>query len=337
MDAQNKQASPSQNQQSQQTDESKLTLEQFISENDKVLTVIGVFIALAAFWLTLPLKTISTFLAFLCIIATFPLFFELYKKLFSAKGTLNLTIFTNIFTLLAGYSIWYVLIEFRRQWKTELSKVVFWTILLTVLYAYRWLAKGKLPKLIEKWIHVLFLNPLDKIISRIQLNIYCREYRKSLEKTDYSTEKKKQALINYKDRLQKVFSMNNEELINSFDSEEARNEREKRNKRNKIIDFLFATTFKVLFLLLLSIYVSRASTQVADYINNKLDVIYESYKQEEQNLANPSPTPVAAPSPENTPVSTPTPQPTSEAAPSPVPTQSITATPTPQNIRQKKR
>lgn len=167
-----------QNQQNQST-ESKLSLEQFISENDKTLAVIGVFIALAALWLTLPLKTISTFLAFLSIIATFPLFFELYKKLWFAKGTLNLIIFTNIFTLLAGYSIWYVLVAFRPQWKTELYKVVFWTLLLTVIISYKKFFNAR----IEKWINRKLIN----LLARLSLRKFKKSEALKLEKFLYES------------------------------------------------------------------------------------------------------------------------------------------------------
>lgn len=47
--------------------------------------------------------------------------------------------------------------------------------------------------------------------------------------------------------------------------------------------------FIVVFLI-----IDYPSKPIADYLNNKLDVIYESYKQEEQKLTTPTPSPEAA-------------------------------------------
>lgn len=113
------------------------SLSAFIIRNEKVLAALGVFVALSAFFISLPLKSLSSFLAFLSLLATLPLIYELAKDLWRSNLSWSLTVFSNVFSLLIGYFIWYLLIAFREEWWGQMHKVVFWGIFLGLLALYR--------------------------------------------------------------------------------------------------------------------------------------------------------------------------------------------------------
>jgi hypothetical protein len=115
-----------------------LSLSEFIIQNDKLLAAIGIFIALAAYWTTLPFKKISAFLALLCLLAVIPLFFEIWRQVLTKKLTLNLIVFINIFTLITGYTFYYLLIGFRPQWQTEMNQLIFWILVLPTWYGLKY-------------------------------------------------------------------------------------------------------------------------------------------------------------------------------------------------------
>lgn len=122
---------------SENSPDSKTSLSTFVGRNEKVLAAVGVFVALSAFFISLPLKSLSTFIAFLSLLATLPLLFELGRDLLRSNNSLSLIVFSNVFSLFVGYFGWYVLIAFREQWWSQMHKVVFWTLFLGLLGLYR--------------------------------------------------------------------------------------------------------------------------------------------------------------------------------------------------------
>jgi len=117
--------------------EKTTSLTEFVTRNDKVLAAIGVFVALSAFFISLPLKSLSSLLALASLVATFPLIYEFARDLLRTKSSWPLLFFSNVFTLFIGYFVWYVLIAFREQWWSQMHKIVFWTIFLGLLALYR--------------------------------------------------------------------------------------------------------------------------------------------------------------------------------------------------------
>lgn len=267
----------------QATEPEKLTLTKFINENEKILAVIGVFIALSAFLTTLPLKTLTTFLSFLCLVATIPLFFELYKKLFKPQKTMNLIVFTNIFSLICGYFVWYVLIAFREQWKTELPKVIFWAVFLPLFILYRRYLAQKLVNLVAylllrtfRLIDFLPWNSLEKRIKNFFI-----EFSRNLKKENLSKIEKIKRRKEEKLRLQKILFDSRQGLL--IMQEEHSNE----IKNSEFASFIFsALIFCILFLT-----VDYLSKPVANYLNEYFDKQSEWYRQEEQKINVPSPTP----------------------------------------------
>src|SRR5687768_2602062 len=93
-----------------------ITLSQFIGDNKDLLTAASVLTALSVFWNNAAVKPVGSYLAFLSLIATVPILFEIYRKADDLKSTWLTVIFTTIFSFLIGYTIWYLLVDFRPQW-----------------------------------------------------------------------------------------------------------------------------------------------------------------------------------------------------------------------------
>jgi uncharacterized membrane protein YbaN (DUF454 family) len=98
-----------------------VSLKDFINDHQKILAVIGVFVALSVFWGNLPLKPISAFVSFLCLAATVPLFLEIARSYDHKKSSWLLVIFINIFFPLMGYTAFFLLVAYREQWRTQIN------------------------------------------------------------------------------------------------------------------------------------------------------------------------------------------------------------------------
>lgn len=187
------------------------------------------------------MKRISTFLAFLSLIAVIPLFFEIWRKIWKRKKTLTLLIFTNIFSLLTGYTFWYILIGFRPQWQTEMRTIVFWTSILTIWYSSKYIGRrfnliSKIPVFLEKYLSLI----VDKVFYFVHIRKQSDEYKKEFKK------------------LQSQYE-----------------------KENTLSDKVFEFFLKVVFVCALIIFSSNLADTFAPKINLKLDQIAEDYKNED--------------------------------------------------------
>jgi hypothetical protein len=128
-------------------EEKPVSLKDFIDDHQKMIAVIGVFMALAVFWSNLPLNQFSSVASFWCLIATTPLYFEIYKNYLQKKSTLSLTIFLNLFTPIMYYTTKYVFIAFRPQWKDHMINLILWIFVIPAWLLYK---KIDIRKKLEK-------------------------------------------------------------------------------------------------------------------------------------------------------------------------------------------
>jgi len=92
-----------------ETDKDKSpTLFDFIEENQRLITVLGVFTALTVFSSNLPLKPFGYVLSFMFMSLTVLLWLELWQKFPTKSGSWRLTVFENVlpFTVLAVIAYW---------------------------------------------------------------------------------------------------------------------------------------------------------------------------------------------------------------------------------------
>jgi len=86
------------------------TLADFINENERIITVLGVLIALTAYFSSSPLKPFGQIFSALLLTLTLFVWFELWGKFPSKMGTSTLFWFENIFslTIFAVVAYWFV-------------------------------------------------------------------------------------------------------------------------------------------------------------------------------------------------------------------------------------
>jgi hypothetical protein len=91
----------------------------FIEQNDKIIQVLGVFIALTAFATILPIKVMGYILAFIFLSCTILIWLELWGR-FPKNGTTALAYFEN-FLVIGGLAlIAYFFLDFRAVWREYL-------------------------------------------------------------------------------------------------------------------------------------------------------------------------------------------------------------------------
>jgi hypothetical protein len=115
----------------------QVTLTEFVEQNHRLITVLGVFTALTMFSSNLPLKPFAYVLSFMFMTLTVLLWLELWGKYPSSPGNWTLTWFENILFLAVLAFIAYWLIAFRDIWDKFLAILLFGLI----LAAFSWLLK----------------------------------------------------------------------------------------------------------------------------------------------------------------------------------------------------
>jgi hypothetical protein len=115
----------------------QVTLAEFVEENQKLITVLGVFTALTIFSSNLSLKPFAHALSFMFMTLSVLLWLELWGKYPSSPGNWTLTWFENILFLTVLAFIAYWLIAFRDIWDKLLAILLFGLI----LAPFSWLLK----------------------------------------------------------------------------------------------------------------------------------------------------------------------------------------------------
>jgi hypothetical protein len=111
---------------------SQITLTDFINENYRILSALGVFTAATVFSANLSLPPFNSWLSFMLMAATVFLWLELVGKFPSGRGSQLLVWFENILTLTTIFLILYWLVAYRSEWRGLLpipvGLVLLWVI-----------------------------------------------------------------------------------------------------------------------------------------------------------------------------------------------------------------
>ncbi|MGQ0722236.1 MAG: hypothetical protein ACT4PE_11805 [Candidatus Eiseniibacteriota bacterium] len=99
-------------------------LASFLEENQRLITVLGVFTALTVFTASLPLKVIAYGLSFVFLSLALLVWFELWWRLPDARGNLRVFWFGQLLTLAVLGVLAYSLLEFRGAWRTTMVVVL---------------------------------------------------------------------------------------------------------------------------------------------------------------------------------------------------------------------
>ena len=137
----------------------KLTsLSQFISDNKDLLTAASVLTALSIFWSNAAVKPLGSFISFVALAATVPILVEILRKHEGLNTGWLTLVFVNIFSLMVLYTAWYLLVDFRPHWQTQMWKVVNWSLFIPLWMLYRYIDKPKqikrVGRLIAKKLHI---------------------------------------------------------------------------------------------------------------------------------------------------------------------------------------
>ncbi|SRR5581483_313252 len=115
-------------------EEKQITLTDFVDENSKLISALGVFTALTVFSTNLTLKPYGYALSFAFMTLTVLLWLELWGKYPARRGSWRLTWFENILFLTVLAVVFYWLLEFRTIWHEFLQSLLFLIILAPIGY-----------------------------------------------------------------------------------------------------------------------------------------------------------------------------------------------------------
>jgi hypothetical protein len=125
------------------------TIKEFIDDHERILAVIGVLTGIAVLWQQLPTaNSISPAVPLWCILATLPLYFEIWRRFDGSKSTWSLIVFLNLFTPIIVGTARYVFVAFRPQWEEAMPQIIGGVLLIAAYFVYPLV---KIPKLAEKW------------------------------------------------------------------------------------------------------------------------------------------------------------------------------------------
>jgi hypothetical protein len=106
----------------------KVSLVDFVEDNHKLITTLGVFTALTVFVSNLPLKTLGYLLSFLFLTGTVLVWSELWSR-FPKPGTNRLIWFENVLSVAVLILVAYWVLEFRVIWRLLLTTILMLTFL----------------------------------------------------------------------------------------------------------------------------------------------------------------------------------------------------------------
>jgi hypothetical protein len=143
-----------------QTDETpKMTLGEFIETNHKLLSTLGIFIALIVFSINLPDNFFGNMISFLLLAIIFLIWIEVFRRLPKSKEW-SLEVFHNLLFLVLFLLILYWIIYYREIWNAYLGAVLIFpimTFLCWIISRYR-----KLQIVLQKFSKYKILRPIIK-------------------------------------------------------------------------------------------------------------------------------------------------------------------------------
>lgn len=113
-------------------DPGDVSLTEFIEENQRTISVLGVFTALTVFSRQLPLRVLSDILSFLFLAATVLLWFELLGRYPAKSSSFRMSMFESILSLAIMVLVFYWLVLYREFWR-HLLVLLFFAGLSTLL------------------------------------------------------------------------------------------------------------------------------------------------------------------------------------------------------------
>lgn len=121
----------------QRIEKEQTSLSDFVRENDKLISTLGVFTALTIFSANLSIKSYGYALSFAFMALSLLLWFELWARFPSSTGSWRLSVFENIlfWTVLAIMFYW--LLDFRNIWHDYLWILLFALLLGLASYLIR--------------------------------------------------------------------------------------------------------------------------------------------------------------------------------------------------------
>ena len=115
-------------------EQKQISLSDFVNENSKLISTLGVFTALSVFSTNLALKPYGYVLSFAFMTLTILLWLELWGKYPAKSGSWRLYWFENILFLTVLAVVLYWLLEFRSIWHKFLQTLLFLIILAIIAY-----------------------------------------------------------------------------------------------------------------------------------------------------------------------------------------------------------
>jgi hypothetical protein len=111
------------------------SLKDFIEESQRLVAVIGVFVALALFWKVVLGQNSAPYISYLCLLATVPLLIEINKGYDYHKSSWNLVAFVSLLYGILAYTSYYLIVGYPDHLHSILVGLVFSTICYTLFAA----------------------------------------------------------------------------------------------------------------------------------------------------------------------------------------------------------
>jgi hypothetical protein len=124
-----------------------VSLNDFINENEKILSILGVFIAVAVFAKDLPIKSLGHMISFLSFGIIILLSLEITFSLPYSEAEIRLKLFGNLFITSIIILSFYWLLDFREIWKSYISGVI---IIILIIIDFRFHLQARLHLWIGK-------------------------------------------------------------------------------------------------------------------------------------------------------------------------------------------
>ena len=120
-------------------DGAPVTLADFIEENHRLLTVLGVFTAMTVFASNLPLAWPGAMLAFLFMALSVMLWLQLFARVLSTShATTSMALFVTFFSMATLHMVLYWLLAFRSIWREYLANVLWILAFGASVSVHRW-------------------------------------------------------------------------------------------------------------------------------------------------------------------------------------------------------
>lgn len=160
-----------------------VTLWDFIEKYQRVISVAGVFVALALFWKIVLGQASAPYISYLCLLITVPLLLEANKGYEYEKSSWNLVAFMSLWYGILAYTAYYLLVGYP----DHLYNIVLGLIFATLNYS------------------LLFLT--TRFFNAMKLNEYKRAvgFQKFLEEKESSIEKRNELMTQKNEDSRKYY------------------------------------------------------------------------------------------------------------------------------------